>query len=378
MASLFVNTPLPLWVWIVIIVVGSTVVLGTVAFVTRFMIVRRRQSDFVDTFGDDDLPQRKVTVRRGRVVEHSKYLSLTGSKFGLNAFLSDDNDASSRAGARSKSPFEWWSTVKDRSQSRNSQLTQFSTTNDAPSMYGIPTSPGHSKIFQRKDLNESTASLTSTTKDDSVSVAVTETAPTPPPAIVRNFSRSFARPAPFSKYSPRQQQTLSRIEESSPHTSIISTRQSRIASFISNKRDTKSSTASSMAHSPALTSLFPQPPRWSAMNASRTSVHHEAQDQVIDDLRPPPPIARGESRSSFGEADPRSSHASSRASHRELQQNSPHPSVTALPEQADSKRPTNYWETRTDLRPVRTSSKKGNVLRKKSLKKTESGTNPNP
>lgn len=371
MASLFDHTPLPLWVWIVIIAVGSLVILGTTAFAIRFCIVRRREADFVDTFGDDDLPQRKVTVRRGRVVEHSRYLSLTGSKFGLNAFGADDNDAQSRAGARSKSPFEWWSTVKDRSQSRNSQLT-LSVHGDASSIYSGPPSPGLTRMYQRKDFNHSNTSLSSTIKD--ASVTMSETTTEPPPAIVRNFSRSFARPAPYSKFSPRQQQTLSRIEESSPHNSMVSTRQSRIASFISNKskRDTKSSTTSSMAHSPAIASLFPEPPRWSTMNTSMSSI----QDQSTNDLRPPPPIADNGSRLSFGEAAPRTSHASSRASHRETQRSPSQQSgsVTALPEQAESEKPNTYWETRKDLFPVRTTSKKGNVLRKKSLKKTESGT----
>lgn len=374
MASLFTRTSLPLWVWIVVIVVGSVVVLGTVAFIIRFTIVRRRQADFVDTFGDDDIPQRKVTVRRGRVVEHSRYLSLTSSKFGLNAFIQDDSDAHSRTGARSKSPFEWWSPVKDRSQSRNSQLTQVSMTNDNSSIYGAPPSPGFQRVYQRKEFNHSSSSLASTAKDDNVSVTMTETM-IPPPPIVRNFSRSFARPAPYSKFSPRQQQTLSRIEESSPHNSMISTRQSRIASYISSrsKRDTKSSEISSIGNSPAIVSSFPEPPRWSAVNVSKSSI----QEQNEDDLQPPPPIAGRDSRFSVGDAASRTSLSSSRASHRE-RPSSPSQksvSVTALPEQSNPERTNNYWETRTDLHPVRSTSKKGNVLRKKSLKKAELAAN---
>lgn len=398
MATVFQNSTLPLWVWVVIIVVGAGVILGTIAFVARLMIIRRRRAEFVDTFGDENLPQRKVTVRRGRVVEQSKYLSLTGSKFGLNAFGPDETDTSSRAGARSKSPFEWWSTVKDRSQSRNSQLT---TTNDTASIYGLPSSPSHQRVFQRRDLNQSNTSLASTSKDGDVSitVTVTETIPRSPPAIVRNFSRSFSRPGPYSKYSPRQQNTLSRIEEFSPHTSMISTRQSRIASYTSNnRRDTKSSTTSSSAgQSPRLSSQFPQPPRWSSMTTSSSSsptsssIYHEAKQnqsatnlpmsQVPPPPLPPPSMAYNGSRSSFGDPEPGPSHIPDQAGHRDSSShNTQHrlssTSITALPEQSVSQSPmlpatNNYWETRTDLYPVGTNGKRGRVLRKKSLKKAE-------
>lgn len=309
-------------------------------------------------------------------MEHSKYLSLTGSRFGLNAFTSDNNDVDSRAGARSKSPFEWWATVtiKDRSQSRNSQMTQYSMTNDAPSMYGMPSSPRQHRFYQRKELNHSSTSLESTSKDDSVAATVAKSAPSsPPPAIVRNFSRSFSRPTLHSKFSPRQH-TLSRIEESSPHTSMISTRQSGVTSLISSKQDTRSSTSSPGTASPA----FPHPPRWSAKDTSKaSSIYHEAQEQTTKSLSPPPPVASEVPRFSFGEPEPRSSHASSRASHRETSQESrPHTNpITALPEQAETKQTNSYWGTRTDLQPIRSSSKKGNVLRKKSLKKADTSTN---
>jgi len=341
MSGLFEKTSLPLWVWVVIIVIGSVVVLGTIAFVLRFWIVRRRQAAFVDTFGDENLPQRRVTVRRGRVVEQSKYLSLTGSKYGLNAFGTEDGDGNSRAGARSKSPFEWFSTLKDRSQSRNSQFTQMTVRSETPSIYGLPTSPNAQRVYQRRDLNYSSTSLASTNKDDEIIVSVIEEPASLSP-IVRNFSRSFPRQGNISGFSPRQP-TLSRIEESSPHTSMISDRRSRAASYASNKRDTKTSTPSPIPPSPSTT------------------------------LQVPSRAAQPITRSSSSEFEPRTSHNSSRnslggsskSSRRRLSE------ITALPEAPTQEQTNDYWDTRSDLQPVRSISKKGKVLRKKSLKKAE-------
>lgn len=374
MSTLFDKTKLPLWVWIVIIVVGSVIVVGTLAFVLRFWIIRRREAAFVDTFGDENLPQRKVTVRRGRVVEQSKYLSLTGSKFGLNAFGPEDGDANSRAGARSKSPFEWWSTMKDRSQSRNSQMTQMTATNETPSIYGMPSSPNAQRVYQRRDLNFSSTSLTSTDKDDDVTVSVVEEPASPPP-LVRNFSRSFSRQGNHSSFSPRQP-TLSRIEEFSPHTSMIIERRSRGASYASNKPDTKTSTPSPLPHSPASSTQFPLPPRWEQQGQPRSkasSIYHESlQESPSESLQVPVPAAYNGSRSSLGDRETRKSHASSQNSLVDSAKNSRRQSqITALPEAPAQQQTSDYWDTRLDLQPVRSSSKKGKVLRKKSLKKAE-------
>lgn len=366
MSSPLKNTSLALWVWIVIIVVGSVLVLGTIGFLVRFIVIRRRQADFVDTFGDENQPQRKVTVRRGRVVEQSKYLSLTGSKFGLNAF--DDNDANSRGGARSKSPFEWWSTVKERSSSRNSQITQY--TGDGSSIFGGPTSPGHNRIYQRRDFSYSNTSLTSTTKDEEAGISVTEVPASPPP-LVRNFSRSFSRQG-HSTFSPRLQ-TLSRIEESSPHNSMISTQQSRIQSYASNKRDTKASTSSPLTRSPNLSQQFPRPPQWPQQeepNSKKSSIYNDAPEMPQPTLQVPHQMAYNGSRSSFGSELPRLSQASSQNSLTEPR-NERQSQITALPVAPHPKQTNDYWGTRTDLHPIRSSSKKGKVLRKKSLKKAE-------
>ena len=353
MADLFDHTPLPLWVWIVIIVICSLVVLGTIAFAIRFLVVRRRQADFVDTFGDENIPQRRVTVRRGRVVESSKYLSLTGSKFGLNAF--DDNDT--RGGARSKSPFEWWTNVKDRSQSRNSQLTQSYV--ETSSIYGAPTSPGLNRMYQRRDLNMSTSSLGSGMKDD-VSIAISEEPASPPP-IVRNFSRSFSRQGHHSNFSPRVQ-TLSRIEESSPHTSMISERQSRIASYAS-KRDTQTSTPSPLPASPILSAAPPFRKSQEHLGGhKKSSLSQQLANSPSSETIPRPAAAYAGARSSFGDLNDNQSVSSRQHRRNRSASSRRHSQITALPESSQSH---DYWENNPQQH-----SKKPNLLRKKSLKKS--------
>lgn len=360
MSSLLQQTKLPLWAWVLIIVAGSLVVLGTVALIVRFVVKRQRKAGFVDTFGDENLPQRKVTVRRGRIVEQSKYLSLTGSKFGLNAFSAEEID--SRAGARSKSPFEWWSTLIDRSQSRNSQVTQMTLTNDGSSIYGPPTSPRDPRVYSRRDFNHSSTSISSTVKEDDFSVSGTETPALPSP-VVKNFSRSFSRQGHYATYSSRQN-TLSRIEESSPHTSMISARQLRAASYASHKQDTKSSTPSPLPRSPAAMN-FPQPRQLSTQGRPKSRTIETSQTVGL-----PSPVAYhpdlGDGPTRFSYASSRNSIATSiKSAHRQSL-------VTALPEPPPLAEGDSYWENRTELSPQRSSSlKKPKVLRKKSLKKAE-------
>ncbi|KAK5955352.1 hypothetical protein OHC33_004035 [Knufia fluminis] len=371
MSTLLDKTRLPLWVWIVIIVIGSLVVLATIGFTLRYWTVRRRQAAFVDTFGDENLPQRRVTVRRGRVVESSKYLSLTGSKFGLNAFGPDDD---SRAGARSKSPFEWWSTMKDRSQHRNSQITQMTTTNDTSSIYGMPSSPNAHRVYQGHDSSHTNTSLYSIHKDDEIAVSVTEEPASPSPTM-KNFSRSFSRQGNHPNISPRQP-TLSRIEESSPHTSMIAERRSRGASYASYKPDTRTNTPSLGPESRAISTPSPLPPRGEQQHPNRSkpgSIHHEArQDSPSAALQVPMRPACNDSRSTLGDDEPRQSRASSRyslvppieTSRRQSQ-------ITALPEAPTQEQTSDYWGSRSDLRTVQSASKKGRVLRKKSSQRAE-------
>jgi hypothetical protein len=138
-------------------------------------------------------------------------------------------------------------------------------------------------------------------------------------------------------------QNLSTIEESSPHTSIISAR--------SNPRKSGLSTYAPDHHDhrrPSYTGTD------SPSTPSRLSQGTSTTDR---------PIAYSGSRTSLGEQDPRPSR---------------HDSVTDVSESKSSRIPIpvsgpsrEYWSNRTDLHPIRSSSKKGNVLRKKSLRRHE-------
>lgn len=364
MSTILSNTSLPLYVWIIIIVVGSVVILGTTAFSIRLFVTHRRRTNFVDTFGDENLPQRKVTVRRGRVVEQSKYLSLTGSKFGLNAFGSED-DAQSRAGARSKSPFEWWSTVKDHPQSRSSM-----SINETSSVYG-PTSPNMQRVYQRRDFNSSNTSLVSSTKENDILVSIEEQEVSAP--LVRNFSRSFPRHAQHSPSFPKMQ-TLYPIKESSPHTSMISTRQSRGASYAGRNRDVRTDvqSASPQSLSQMSHSRHQLQEQEDQISSKKSSIYHESQEHSAEAVQAPLPVAYNGSRSSLGDPEPRRlSRGSARNSIVGSTKSRQQSQITALPEAPSPKQTNDYWEGRSDLHPVRTTSRKGRVLRKKSLKKAQ-------
>ncbi|KAK5936609.1 hypothetical protein PMZ80_011137 [Knufia obscura] len=373
MSSLLIKTNLPLWVWIVIIAIGSVVVLGTFAFVLRRWIVRRRQAAFVDTFGDEGLPQRKVTVRRGRVVEHSKYLSLTGSKYGLNAFGTGDGDGNSRAGARSKSPFEWFSTLTDRSQSRISQITQTTTANETPSIYRMLSSPNAQRVYQRRDLNYSSTRVAATNNGDGVTVSFIDE-PTSPSPIVRNFSRSFSRHGNLSNFFPCQP-TLSSVEEFSTYTFVIGNRRSYGAKYASKERDTKTSMLSMNAQLPAM-SQFPHPPQrehQEEVGPKVSSTDHEPlQYSHSEALQVPSGAAHNITRSSSGKHTLRRPHASSHNSLVGSTQMSRQPSdITALPEAPTHVQINDCWDTKSVLDPVRSSRQKDKVLRKKALRKAE-------
>ena len=380
-----------MWAWIVVIVIGSLLLLGTIAFSIRLFIIRRRKDEFVDAFGDENLPQRRVTVRRGRIVEQSKHLSLTGSKFGLNAFNPEDD----RAGARSKSPFEWWTSVKNRSQSenshRNSQMTQI--TND--DFYSHPTSPEQPRIYQRHDLTYSSTSLASSTKGSDVSTSIREESePMSPTYPVRNFSRSFSRQG-------SRPRALSRIEESSPHTSMISARQSNSPAFPhNNHRDTKSSIGTPLPLADRPTSRSTSQQYLPDRPTSRSNPQQNPDRPTSRDPQQYPPFqykSRIESmtfevsslrsdqatvgyygrRSSYGDSTQRLSQISS---HDSLGEQSPRNStassahITALPVPPIPRREqSQYWQCRTDDGELRrsSSSKRGQVLRKKSLKRAE-------
>lgn len=405
MSTLLDRTSLPLWVFVVIIVVGSICILATIGVIIRCVVVKRRAAP--NSEDEYNAPMRKMTVRRGRVVPQSHYLSLTGSKFGLNDF---DAEA---ANSRSKSPFEWWNKV-NKKQNRDSMSDRAS-------------------LYLRKDLAQSTASLTTPEKEkqaaatvepieklDSSSTALPPadtsppSSPSPFESPARNhFSRPFHSAQPHSPYAFDKR--LSMIQESSPHNSMIST-----YSRNSRRGSSKMSIPSTDAN---LTRYEPQRPlrRPSNTYSNPSSTSLPTPTQVSSQVLPASdalmPLAYRGSRTSLTEADlarpslsHRSSSTSSRSYERHESQQFPFddrrsargsiPMVTmeeeerppvphrhsyqqgltpvrhghAPPKQASripvSAQPVGY-QTQRDIHLGRTPSKKGNVLRKKSLRKME-------
>ncbi|KPI40339.1 uncharacterized protein AB675_7490 [Cyphellophora attinorum] len=157
------------------------------------------------------MPTRKMTVRRGRVVPASHYLSLTGSKFGLNQFVDDARTN----GTRSKSPFEWWNTIKEKRRSHHDDLSQFETSPD-------------SKARMNAAYGHEPASPISPTTEKAPAASVEEVTNTSAtierPARVASFSRPF-NPIQENPDSPSWNKqahgrNLSMIKEAaSPHNS---------------------------------------------------------------------------------------------------------------------------------------------------------------
>lgn len=363
MASLLDNHLLPVWAWIIIIVVAALVVVGTLAFATRCVVRRKRDADFVDIFGRKDVPERRVTVRRGRVVPSSRYLSLTGSRFGLNAFNADVEDATPRSDRRSKSPFEWWNHVRNRSVSQESHHSI--TTVENPSVVSLASKGPLRQLYQHPDMQCSSTTVGSVSIREEESHAVTpdikpETDPESPTYKPFNFSRSLSRQGHYAS-NPRGINTLSRIEEASRHTSMISTTQSRAFSFAS-RRNTASTILSS-AH-------FPAPPSWNqahsnTSNQTDDSLYHSAPDTPPKSLEIPRPVVYSSSRSSLAEIETGSgteTAPSTRGSAGHFPQDQA--PITASPGVQD--RAQNYWVSmRSGARPS-VSGQKGRVLRKKS------------
>ncbi|KIW94063.1 uncharacterized protein Z519_05379 [Cladophialophora bantiana CBS 173.52] len=223
MTTLLDDTGLPVWVYIVIIAVGSILLLLTIAAALRCWFLRRRANQRREV---DNLtgPLRRVTLRRGRIVPTSQHLSLTGSKFGMRQFGVLADNESTMTGR--KSPFEWWSTIMDRSQSRQEYMSQAET----GSINTRPTSRA-TTITLRRELFTATPVQTPERSKEPLATRtweITIPSPSPSPSPLgpnkhTNFSRSFSNRAPSSPVTQRSQATLSRILERSPHQSMIST-----------------------------------------------------------------------------------------------------------------------------------------------------------
>lgn len=348
MSTLLDRSSLPVWVFVIIIVVGSLCILITAALLIRCHVMKRKAKR--NSSALEQGPMRRMTVKRGRMVPASNYLSLTGSKFGLNQFEDAETVKSGR-----RSPFEWWTSIKDkRPGDEMSQHTRSGSIGD---------------IFSRREFAQSTNSLASV-KEASNAVHEVEPAPDSPTALPSPTSHrtaSFSRPFnPRASSSPfmHHARNLSMIQEASPHNSIVSVR--------SNPRK---SGMSINAHDGNLTRYEPRRPS-QVSRASSSSIPSSPHTASTPHTMSNPDLLRSPayqgSRSSLGEIERPQPTLSKRSSM------SRHDSVTDVSRHRSSKAPVpagenteDYWSSRRDLQPVRSNSKKGKVLRKKSLKRQE-------
>ncbi|RMZ80092.1 hypothetical protein DV737_g3144, partial [Chaetothyriales sp. CBS 132003] len=379
MPTLFKRSSLPLWAFVLIIVVGSLCILVTLAFVIRHFIVKKKAGQ---PSGDEfTAPTRMMTVRRGRVVPQSHYLSLTGSRFGLNEL---ENDA---ATTRSKSPFEWLNRVNKRNGSGD--LSQRGSIFGAPSINTNISTTTAEKGPADWTIHESEPSIPS----PALHLALKGSpCPSPSPTnspIHNTFQRPFRSGTPGSPFA--YDHRLSMIEEASPHQSIISTRSrqrsmevpaARLAGDGSNLlREPHRSSRLGSAHT-----QLPSPPSYeehrssSKHSKSPKSRHGFAQPVSIStntnswhdasQLNALPAVDELQQKEWLPQASPSLSGSPS---------NPPHSFSTTRQQQGQQQRNSSQLSTSSpavDSRssfPTRTTSlsKKGKVLRKKSLRNME-------
>jgi hypothetical protein len=402
------NGTVPLWGFIVIISVGSVVILGTVFFALRYYI-KHHDSDG-DSIRNDPETVRRVTVRRGRIVPQSHYMSLTGSRFGVGAF--DEL----RSGARSKSPFDWWNNVHGRS---NSQMSETKKVNQTPepiltgdSRIPVP-SPLRNASFE--SMSEKPPAYTFPSKP-----ALAHQSPHQSPRTT-NFSRPALGMRPSAAASVTS--SLPQIIEASPHQSMISSRQSKQSVF----SEKASAIVSDVPHSPASLTGFGSRSNAeisSTMSREPSFEHHPAVNKQLSQARiprPSPSINSSRAKSLPRSPRPADGFESAPTSRRpstnrpteiridvtpepDRRPSLPHSprrssstlnskrsstyrgpgdadnttgqlstaSLQALPQLSPTTNHSQaYWESRQDLQPVRRKSQKGNVLRKKSLLRAE-------
>ena len=417
------NRTVPLWGFIVIIGVGSVIILGGVFFGLRYYIIHHDSDN--DSIQNDPETVRRVTVRRGRIVPQSHYMSLTGSRFGVGAFGDD-----ARSGARSKSPFEWWNNVHSRSNSQMSQVK--GSTRQTPE----PTLTGDTPRKHAPSPLRSAASFDSMSEKPPAYTFPSR------PALAHRPSRTtnFSRPA-LGMASPSVA-GLPEIAEASPHQSMISSRQSKQSLFsekapsvVHSELGAPRSPASmtgfgsrTTSHVDVSSTISEEPPfdhhRAVIRQRSQTRIPRPAQtnpsrsrslprsprpaDNGFEQTVPPskrtvpdghtsttlperntstkPSISHPQ-RTSSNQPDRRpslppslrrsSSTLNSRNSYRapgdadHVTGQLSDASVQALPPMNTTDHTQAYWESRQDLQPVRRKSQKGNVLRKKSLQRAE-------
>jgi hypothetical protein len=413
MASLFTHSRLKLWIWIVIIAAGSIIVLSLLAFVW-WCCAKRTQAKKESLPSPVLAPTRKVTVRRGRMVSSSRYLSLTGSKFGLGQFMNlEEKDQAEKSRSRSRSPFMWWlSTAQERPQSKQSHMSGQPQMDEAHSQDYQRPEPTFYNRHAREESAASGYSLPSIINGKELAEDARVNAKplgassgSPHSSRYINFSRALSPLHQSALRSTSAPNVLSQIVESSPrqstlskHPSVISTREavSKHPSMIGAKEVVEGDVSALMPHpAPALRPLQTSRSvpdnllrRSSGRNmtsrfsfTAETSLSLSAGDPSrthsvpnISHLPASPrsgPLPRG--REYLEESTSTSNPAQSVAEKQPSSEMNKLDHQTAGSTQDGSSHGQSmaYWGSRPDLQPVRKPSKKGNVLRKKSIRRAE-------
>jgi hypothetical protein len=421
MASPLNRSRLKLWAWVLIIAAGSIVLLSTL-FLSVWWWARRHRARRKPLPSPMLAPTRKVTIRRGRMVSSSRYLSLTGSKFGLGQFMNmeekdQEKDQGDKGRSRSKSPFTWWlSNMHERSQSRQSHISSQPQMDDVHSPYQRP-EPAFFNYHSHKGSAASDYSLPSIINgkelaDDArmnSAQAGASLGSSNSPRFV-NFSRAFSPLHQSALSTSAPNKVLSQIAEASPRQSAVSKHPSVVSmkEVVVVEDEDISASPSTLPHPPvpALRSLqtSPSPPpkplvrEYSGQNVpSRFSFTVETSlslSTVNQSTLSVPAVSHLPASPRSGplprwtpqlEGDMPSPNATVRStSSAEAQHHSP----VTLSEHDDDEEDNNqrsgsakdassnahsvvYWNSRPDLQPVRKLGKKGNVLKKKSIRRAE-------
>jgi hypothetical protein len=425
MPSLLNHSRLKLWVWVVIIVAASVVLLSTL-FLGMWCWARRRRVRKKTLPSPMLAPTRKVTIRRGRMVSSSRYLSLTGSKFGLGQFMNmEEKEQGDKGRSRSKSPFMWWlANSQDRSQSRQSHMSSQPQMDEAHNQYYQKPEPA---FFNRHAHNESVASDYSLPSiingrelaDDARTNSAQAGASLDSPHSSRyvNFSRAFPPLRQSALLSPSApNKALSQIVEMSPRHSAASKQPSMISMsevvVVENENILAPPSVPPHLPVPALRSLqnSPSPPpkpfvrRYSGQNMTSrlpSTTKTSLSLSTVDQSRTPsvPAVAHLPDsprsgplpywRPQPGEGMPGPNVVVRSVSSAETQHPSPetlsrhhddgeddddnnnNPRNSSTEDVSSNAHSVAYWRSRPDLQSALKPSKKGNVLKKKSIRRAE-------
>ena len=387
MSSILDQRLIPLWAVIVVIAVGSVLILAAVVTTLRCLYVRRRRKES-NSVVIPDAPTRKVTIRRGRVVSSANHISLTGSAFGA---LDEDVEAAEvgPARARSRSPFEWWATIKERSQSRQGEMTQTSTGSITSTLAEHPGSPGLAFPSPSERLYPDTPAPV--LPANSTLIQHPKPSSHVPSVHIRpsrniNFSRNLTalHQTEFpSSPSTRALESLAEEDDEEEGTPAHLTEDPEKSSFVVETKE--------IPEVPSIRSHIPTPPPLSPFNYSHSFLSSTSSVSLPTAKLSPSSLVRSSpeavrsspnlpSRSHLRHMARRSSSSISESSltYRQPDQPSRRSSTNEAPQKELRlsrsvedlrKSETEYWNSRTDVATVRRPSKKGKVLRKKSLQR---------